>query len=128
MFKKREEFEPNVKYGIHSNPLPLFSQNNKMWWTNQRGYCPNPKEVSQLKLMHQIMMKNPNDVYLFEDKDANSIIKKNFKLKKKRKEGAEKPNNVKIYYSTSGMKMKPSKMRWTDDELLHSRKKKRIFD
>jgi hypothetical protein len=81
MFKKREEFEPNVKYGIHSNPLPLFSQSNKMWWTFQKGYCVNPKEVSQLKLMHNIMMKNPNDVYLFEDKEANRVFKKNFKLK-----------------------------------------------
>jgi hypothetical protein len=56
------------------------------------------------------------------------FLKRILSSNKKRKEGAEKPNNIKIYYSTSSVKKKPSKMRWTDDELLHSRKKKRIFD
>ena len=26
IIKKREEFEPNVKYGIHTNPLPHFQK------------------------------------------------------------------------------------------------------
>jgi len=36
--KKLKEFEPNVKYGIHSHPLPHFSKHKKAWWKTGRGY------------------------------------------------------------------------------------------
>lgn len=33
-----EEFEPNVKYGIHTKPLPHFAKHHKQWWIMQSGY------------------------------------------------------------------------------------------
>ena len=125
--KKREEFEPKMKYGVHTNPLPLFSKHNKQWWTNSRGYNPNPKETSQLKLIHKILMKNPNDIYLFDDKNKNSVVKKEFTMKSKEKDYTEKPNNVKVLYRGNVLKKNTSQMRWTNVQLMHNQKK-RIFD
>ena len=38
-----------------------FRNNKKQWWSAKKGYVSRPKEVSQLKLMHKILMKNPSD-------------------------------------------------------------------
>lgn len=116
--KKKEEFEPNVKYGIHTKPLPHFHKNNKKWWTAKKGYNASPKEVSQLKLMHKILMKNPSDALLFADKDSARVKAKNKEIKKK--QGIpEKPNNLKKAM-TKKVKTKSIQLRWTDGIIKHS--------
>lgn len=125
--KQREEFEPKVKYGIHDSPLPKFSENNKEWWTAQNGYNKNPKEVSQLKLMHKIMKKNPRDIYLFQDKSNSKPIKIVHTLSRKPSDIPEKPNNVKKVYKGKSLKKSKSTKRWTEEELFHARKKDRLF-
>lgn len=123
-----EEFEPNVKYGIHDKPLPHFSEHQKEWWLTQRGYCEQPKEISQLQLMHKIMKKNPTDIFLFADKGIDKAGNGIKILRKRKNEVAEKPNNVKKLLKGKVLKKNKTTMRWTDAELLYGRKKERLFD
>jgi hypothetical protein len=125
--KVREEFEPNVRYGIHSKPLPTYSKYNKEWWTVQKGYNTNPKETSQLKLMHKILKGNPNDYLLLQDKNAKETRRVKSKIKRKNSDITGKPNNVKIIYKGKVTKKKPTNLRWTEVEHAYSQKKHRIF-
>lgn len=77
--KKREEFEPNVKYGIHNNPLPHFGKHLKDWWTAQSRYCDQPKENSNLKYNHNKMMKNKSDAYLLNQVELRDVPQDVFK-------------------------------------------------
>ena len=97
--KKIEEFEPNMKYGIHNKPLPKYSDNNKEWWTKKAGYEEHPKEVSHLKLAHKILCKNPSDTLYFAQVNDDSCPLEDFKkvhiYNKKQNNYAEKPGNIK---------------------------------
>lgn len=74
-----------------------------------------------------MLMKNPNDVFLFEDKNSNEAQRINNKIKRKNTDIPDKPNNVKKIYKGKLIKKKATDMRWTDVELAHSRQKNRVF-
>jgi hypothetical protein len=116
-----------VKYGIHNNPLPNYSKYNKKWWTVQKGYNANPKETSQLKLMHKILKGNPKDYLLLQDKNAKETHRVKSKIKRKNSDIPDKPNNVKIIYKGKVTKKRPTNLRWTEVEHAYSQRKHRIF-
>ncbi|CAI2364903.1 unnamed protein product [Moneuplotes crassus] len=127
VINKKEEFEPNVKYGIHNNPLPNFHKHAKKWWTARKGYEENPKEVSQLKLALKIKMKNSKDIMSLDNCEENFENPKIHVMIKKSQEIPEKPNNV-FKKLTKKIKRKATKMRWSNGILLHAKKDKRVIE
>ncbi|CAI2365020.1 unnamed protein product [Moneuplotes crassus] len=123
--KKNEEFEPNVKYGIHNNPLPHFYKHAKKWWTEKKGYKESPKEVSHLKLMHNMLMKNSNDTLLLQDYEQYCEKTHSSQLIRNSQKTSDKPKNLKL---PRKFKKKKAKMRWSNGILLHAKREKVIVE